>query len=90
MVDLLVDLLLLLLFLGRGASTPFCEACVVNEVQMRREWWNHEKIKQKGERLCAGATTGSKYENYYEKKNYVVLRETNYTDFLLSFHTSRQ
>ncbi len=65
-VDLL--LLLLLLFLGRGASTPFCEACVVNEVQMRREWWNHVKIKQKGERLHAGATNDSKYENYYEKK----------------------
>jgi hypothetical protein len=62
----------------------------VNEVQMRREWWNHEKIKQKGERLRAGATNGSKYENYYEKKILCCLRETNYMDFLQSFHTSRQ
>ena len=55
----------------RDAANWCCwwwQACVVNEVQMRREWWNHEKIKQKGERLRAGATNGSKYENYYEKK----------------------
>ena len=46
MVDLLVDLLLLLLFLGRGGFDAILRSMCC-EVQMRREWWNHEKIKQK-------------------------------------------